>query len=714
MSGAGATLHRPPVAGAQRIGLGGLVCGLLLCMAAAAAQAAPPPVARPMTVEDLVMMERVSDPRVSPSGKEVVYSLRETDYAANKGRQSLWLASLDGKRPARSLTGDAGNGESPRWSPDGKWLYFLSTRSGSSQVWRLDMRSGEAGQVSDLPLDVGAFKLSADGARLAFALEVFTDCADLPCSRQKFDAQASPAGSGMLHTQLFVRHFDTWKRGSRSQLFTAVVGVDGKMGEAVRVSKGIDGDVPSKPFGGDEEWAFSPDGKSLVFSARVAGADESLSTNLDLFLVPADGSGEPRNLTAGNPATDTGPLFSPDGRKLYYRAMSRAMYESDRFRLMEMTLATGLTREIAPAWDRSPDAVTLSADGRTLFCIAQDLGQARLFAVSVADGRVAPLTGEGTVKAFSLGKGGIVYQQNAINSPDQLFRMGSKGGAAHVITDFNRERLAGVRFGGAEAFSFRGWNDETVHGHVVKPWNHEPGRKYPVAFIVHGGPQGSMGNLWHYRWNPAVFSGMGYAVVFIDFHGSTGYGQGFTDSIHGDWGGKPLEDLRRGWAFALKSFDYLDGDRACALGASYGGYMMNWIAGNWPGAFKCLVNHAGIFDNRSMAYATDEQFFVDWEHDGPYFQKPENHERQNPVNHVKDWSTPMLVTHGEKDYRVPPEQGIATFTALQRRGIPSQLLMFPDENHWVLKPRNSEQWYRSVSAWMGRWTGDARQESGDQ
>jgi dipeptidyl aminopeptidase/acylaminoacyl peptidase len=667
-----------------------------------------------MMAEDLVMMERVSDPRVSPAGDAVAYVLRETDYAANKGNHSLWLARLGGEQPERRLTGGDGNSESPRWSPDGQWLYFLSTRSGSSQLWRLHLRSGEARQLSHLPLDIGAFRLSDDGSRLAFSMEIFADCSDLSCSRRRLDERASQTGSGTLHTRLFVRHFDTWKTGSRSQLFTALLGADGEIGEPVLVSKGIDGDVPSKPFGGDEEWAFSPDGKSLVFGARVAGANEAVSTNLDLFLVAADGSGTPRNLTAGNPATDTGPWFSPDGRKLYYRSMSRAGYESDRFRLMERMLATGATREIAPGWDRSPDGIALSADGRTLFCTAQDMGQSPLFAVAVADGSVTRLTGKGTVKAISLGRTGIVYQHNAVNSPDQLFQIGLKGGIPRAVTAHNRDRLARIRFGDVEQFSFAGWNNETVYGHVVKPWNYEPGQSYPVAFIVHGGPQSSMGNLWHYRWNPAVFSGMGYAVVYIDFHGSTGYGQAFTDSIHGDWGGKPLEDLRKGWAFALASFNYLDGSRACALGASYGGYMMNWIAGNWPDAFRCLVNHAGIFDNRSMAYSTDEQYFMEWEHDGPYFEKPENHERHNPVGHVHKWTAPMLVTHGEKDFRVPPEQGIATFTALQRRGIPSQLLMYPDENHWVMKPRNSMQWHQAVAAWLQRWTGDGLQESGKE
>lgn len=680
-----------------------LLPALLLATLTTTAMSAPQD-KRAMTVNDLVMMERVSDPRVSPSGAVVAYTLRSTDYAANKGVKSLWLAELSGKNPPRKLTGGAGSSEMARWSPDGKWIYFLSTRSGSAQVWRLYGQGGEAQQVTDLPLDVGAFLLSPDGSRLAFSLEVFADCKTLVCSKKKLDALASRKNSGLLHERLFARHWDTWKNGTRSQLFIAGIGEDGRVsGEPLLLSAGIDGDVPSKPFGGDEEWAFAPDGKTIVFTARIAGQTEAWSTNLDLWQVPVDGSKKPENLTAANPALDTGPLFSPDGSKLYYRAMKRAGFEADRLAVMELDLASKKTREVAPHWDRSADTLAISADGKTLFVTADDLGQKPLFAMDAASGNLTRLTGKGNVSGFSLGKQGIVYAHNTLTAPDQLFRMDFSGNEVKALTEHNAALLAQLQFGEFEQFSFKGALDETVYGHVMKPWNHKAGKKVPLAFIVHGGPQGSMGNHWHYRWNPAVFSGMGYAVVFIDFHGSTGYGQAFTDSISGDWGGKPLEDLQKGLAHALKTYSWLDGSRAAALGASYGGYMMNWIAGNWPEAFKAIVNHDGIFDNRSMAYTTEELWFDEWEHGGTYYDQPQNYEKHNPVNHVKNWKTPMLVIHGEKDYRVPPEQGIAAFTALQRRGIPSQLLVFPDENHWVLKPQNSVQWHETVKAWLDRW-----------
>lgn len=275
--------------------------------------------------------------------------------------------------------------------------------------------------------------------------------------------------------------------------------------------------------------------------------------------------------------------------------------------------------------------------------------------------------------------------------------------AAQRLTDVNATRLRDVRFGKAEQFTFAGANGETVHGYVMQPWNAEPGRKYPIAFIVHGGPQASFANNWSYRWNPQIYAGAGYAAVFIDFHGSPGYGQAFTDSISQDWGGKPLQDLQLGLEAATKRFAWLDGNRACALGASYGGFMMNWIAGNWPEQFKCIVNHAGIFDSRSMYYTTEELWFAEWENGGPYFANPAKHEEFNPSNFVNQWRTPMLVIHGEKDFRVPYSQGLAAFTALQRRGIDSRLVMFPDENHWILKPANSLQWHDEVLGWLHKY-----------
>ena len=314
------------------------------------------------------------------------------------------------------------------------------------------------------------------------------------------------------------------------------------------------------------------------------------------------------------------------------------------------------------------------------------------------------MAGDGSVSAFDLVGETLVFTRNRMDSPDVLFAARADGSAVRRISENNVERLKDIAFGSFEQFRFPGWNGETVHGYVVKPANYEPGRKYPVAFLIHGGPQGSFGNGWSYRWNPQTYAGQGFAVVMIDFHGSVGYGQAFTDSISGHWGDRPLEDLQKGWAAALSKYDFLDGDRACALGASYGGYMVNWIAGNWSQPWKCLVSHDGIFDTRMMAYSTEELWFAEWENGGMAWEQAEAIERFNPVNHVDKWRVPMLVVHGALDYRIPDEQGIAVFTAAQRRGIESRLLHFPDENHWVLKPQNSVLWHDTVNDWLKRWT----------
>ncbi len=654
--------------------------------------------AQAITVHDLVMMDRVLDPRVSPDGKFVAYTLRTTDYAANKGVKQVWLLEIKTKS-ARALTSGKAGGSDARWAPDSKSVYFLS----GSQVWRQSVGAGKAQQVTKLPLDVIAYMPSPDGQRLALSMEVFPDCKTLACSKQRLDQLAKNKNSGQLYERLFVRHWDTWKNGTRAQLFTLALN---EKSAPVLISQGIDGDVPSKPFGDDSEWAFSPDGRQIVFTARVAGAEEAWSTNLDLWSAPADGSEAPVNLTQDNPAADTGPAFSPDGKSLAWRAMKRAGFEADRYGIWLQDLETGDAREVAPDWDRSAEGIIFSPDGQTIYTHADDLGQHRIFSVNVESGAVSALTAEGSASGLGLvGKNGdMVYAMNSLTAPDDLW-LRSANGKTTQLTRYNAKTLARLQLGEVEQFSFAGANGDTVYGHVMQPWNYADGEKYPVAMIVHGGPQGSMGNHWHYRWNPAIYSGMGYAVVFIDFHGSTGYGQAFTDSITRDWGGKPLEDLQKGWAHALSTYDFLDGSRAAALGASYGGYMMNWIAGNWPDAFKALVNHDGIFDNRSMSYTTEELWFDEWENGGTQYDNPEAYELHNPVNHVTKWKTPMLVIHGEKDYRVTPEQGIATFTALQRRGIPSQLLVFPDENHWVLKPQNSVQWHQTVEAWLKRWIG---------
>lgn len=668
-----------------------------------------PDAVRPFDADALVRLERVSDPRVSPNGRLVAYTLRTTDYEANRGVQAIWLHDLESGSTQR-LTGGNGSSFHARWASDGS-LYFLSTRSGSQQVWRLDLAAGgEAQAVTDLPLDVGTFVLSPAGDRIAVSVEVFPEFgADLAASRRRFDELAASKASGVVHEQLFIRHWDTWKNGSRAQLFGYALDPQGAAtGNTQWLSNGIDGDVPTKPFGGDEEITYTPDGRSVIFSARVAGRTEAWSTNVDLWRVPADGSARPENLTAGNLATDTGPVVSPDGRMLAWRSMQRPGFEADRLAIMVREIgrdgALGEAREVAPKWDRSAMSLAFSPDGRKLYTTADDLGQHRVFAVEVASGKVKALTGDGHAESFALARDSLIVAHHSLGGPAQLFKVRLSGSAPLQLTQHNATLLAKLAFGAYEQFSFKGWNDEKVYGYLVKPVGWQKGKKYPVALIIHGGPEGSMANDFHYRWNPQTYAGAGFAVLCIDFHGSTGYGQAFTDAIRGHWGDRPLEDLQKGYAAALEKYDFLDASRAVALGASYGGYMINWIAGNWAAPWKALVSHAGTFDNRSMGYSTEELWFDEWEHEGTPYDQPEHYERFNPVHHVSKWQVPMLVVQGGLDFRIPAEQGIATFTALQRRGVPSQLLYFPDENHWVLKPQNSVQWHATVLAWLKRWT----------
>jgi dipeptidyl aminopeptidase/acylaminoacyl peptidase len=660
------------------------------------------PAMRPFNVRDLVNLERVSEPALSPDGKMVVFSVRQTDYAANKGVTSLWVKNLlshDISAPKRLLA-DGMTGNSAVFAPDGNSVYFISSKSGSDQVWRQPIAGGAATQVTNYPLDINNFKLAPDGKSLALSMDVFSECNDLACTKKRLDYTAANKASGVIFDKLFIRHWDTWADGRRSQLFTAALGADGKATKPVLISRGIDGDVPSKPFGDASEYNWSPDGRSLAFDARIAGKTESWSTNFDVFLVPADGSARPRNLTAANMAWDAAPVFSGDGKTIYYRAMKRPGFEADRFALMAMDLASRTTREIDPSWDRSAEGITLSADGKTIYTTADDMGEHPLFAVNIATGAARKIAAGGTVSAFDLAGDTLVFARNTIKSPDQLFVARADGSTPRQITHNNEDKLKDVAFGDYEQFSFAGWNGDTVHGYVVKPWNYQQGKKYPVAFLIHGGPQGSWTNDFHYRWNPETYAGQGYAVVEIDFHGSTGYGQAFTDAISQHWGDRPLEDLQKGWAAALQKYSYLDGSNACALGASYGGYMVYWIAGNWSQPWKCLVDHDGVFDNRMMGYSTEELWFSEWENGGTPWANPEGYERFNPVNHVNNWKVPMLIVHSQNDLRIPVEQGIGAFTALQRKGIESKYLYFPNENHWILKPQNSVLWHDTVNAWL--------------
>ncbi|MBD8880527.1 S9 family peptidase [Rhodanobacter sp. 7MK24] len=669
-------------------------------------------------VRDLVMMQRVSDPQLSADGRYAAFGVRSTDYAANKGVNAL--AVLDLSHDGKPVTVVDKGASSPRWSVDGRSLYYIAPGGAVAQLWRLDFAAGNGGldlaghkapiQVSHGALDVQAYKLAPDGKSVLLSYAVFTDCGTLACTKQMQDKRAADKASGTIYKKLFVRHWDTWADGTRNQLYLGHFDAKGQLpAEPTLLSRGIDGDIPSKPFGDDGEFAFSPDGKTVYFDVRVAGNSEPWSTNFDIYKVPADGSAAPVNLTAANKAWDAYPVPSPDGKTLYYLAMKTPRFEADRFGIMALNLATGATHEIDPQWDRSPGGMGISADGKTLYVTADDNGQHPLFAVDAASGKVRQIVGDGEVDSYSLAGSRLLIARNDLKRPTDLYTVDADGKDLKQVTHYNAAMLANAHEGDFEFFTFKGWNDETVQGYVVKPVGYQPGKKYPVAFIIHGGPQGAMTNSWSYRWNPQTYAGQGFAVVTVNFHGSTGYGQKFTDAISGDWGGKPLQDLKLGWQAALGKYGFLDGNRACALGASYGGYMTYWIAGVWNQPWKCLVDHDGVFDARMMYYATEELWFEEHENGGPQFEVPDNYEKFNPIDHVKDWRVPMLVVHSGDDFRIPITQGLGAFTAMQRRGIPSEFLTFPDENHWVLKPHNSVLWHDTVNEWLKKWTAEPQQ-----
>ena len=651
----------------------------------------------PFSVHDMLAMERISEPCVSPDGRWVAFTLRKTDLEADKGRTDLWLVGADGKGQRR-LTTHPESDSSPRWLGDSRTVLFISSRSDSSQVWRIRIDGGEAQQVTEQPLDVSNLVVSGDGAYIGFTMEVYPGKTPAE-TKAALDEIKEQKTSGRIYDRVFIRHWDTWKDGRRSHLF--VIPIDG--GEAVDVMKDMDADTPSKPFGGPEEFAFAPDSKGIVFSARDAGRQEAWSTNFDLYHAPSDGSQPPMNITADNKAWDTNPVFSPDNKTMAYLAMERPGYESDRFRIVLMNRTTGKKHILTENWDRSPSSMCFSADGKTIFATAGNLGQKSLFAIDVKSGKVRLVVKDGRISSPSVANGRIVFAMSNLKWPNELYSVNPDGGDLRYITRINSDRVTAARTGDYEQFTFKGWSDETVYCYIVKPVDFDPDKKYPGAFLIHGGPQGSFGNSFHYRWNPQAYAGAGYACVMVDFHGSTGYGQAFCDSIRGDWGGKPLEDLKKGLAAALKRYPWMDGDRVGALGASFGGYMINWIAGNWPDRFRCLINHDGNLDGRMAYFDTEELWFPEWDHIGTPWDNPEHYEKHNPVNYVKNWKTPMLVIHGANDFRVVDTQGIATFNALQRRGIGSKLLYFPDENHWVMKPNNSILWHETVIAWLDQW-----------
>ena len=669
--------------------------------------------ARPMTAEDLATLKRMGSVAVSPDEKWAAFDVTETDPESYARSSALYLLALDKPEalPVRIVDKPEKSEHSPAFAEDGS-LYYLSDASGSEQLWHSDISAtgttGEPMRASDVEADIAGFKISPDGEKVALWGDIARDCPTFGCESDGNRAEPGP-GTGREYDELFIRHWSSWETpGNYSRIFTFSLKNGKIVGNGAALDANLVGDSPSKPFGGGEEITWVPGEDGLFFAMRTADRDEPTSTNLDLYGAKADGS-ETVNYTDSNEATDTLPAFSSDGEWLAWAAMERPGYEADRLVVKlrkkgsDEDEAFALTRD----WDRSVGSIVWAPGDKSLIVTAQDVLDHPAFEVDVETGKVTRLTGQGNVgTTIPLQDGSLIYTMNSIQLPTDLYRRAPDGSVTQ-LTNINGRELAEIDPVDIQRFEFAGANGDKVWGQIIKPA--DATGKLPMAFLVHGGPQSSFGNSWSTRWNPKVMAAQGYAAVTIDFHGSVGYGQEYTDSIHKDWGGKPLEDLKLGYAAALELDSQIDGERSCALGGSYGGYMMNWIAGNWPDRFDCLVNHAGIFDLRSFALSTEELWFDQWDHGGPWWKRADP-EKWNPINKIAAWKTPTLFIHGEQDFRIPYTQSIMPFTYAQERKIPSKLLIFPDENHWVLKGKNSVQWYRTVFDWMDKWTKDDGQQ----
>ena len=690
---------------------------------------------RPFTFEDMMALKRVAEPVPSPDGKWVLFSVTDVDLAANKKTPHIWIVPLAGGQE-RMLIADQ-DGDRPRWSPDGKRFAFISTKEGGSQIWlaNFDTAAGNVtgvNKLTSIATEASGELWSPDGKNLVFTSEVYPECTDEACNDQKLKQSAKTPVKAMIFNHLLYRHWNGYKESKRTHLL--IVPVSGGLSRDLTPG---DHDAPPFSLGGQDNYAFSPDGQEICYTSNHDEV-EATSTNNDLWIVPvhvgADASSaQPKNITADNKASDSSPLYSPDGKYIAYRAQQRPGYESDRFRMMLYDRKTGKKTNLTENWDRWVGTFTWAPDSARLYLAAEQGGESPIFTLALATANAGGVANASIPKVVDgvndnpavLANGTtIVFTRMSLQRPSELssvdyqptairFNRGTRiaGGSklpgsspeAHALTHVNDGVLSQVAMAALEPFWFAGANGDNVEGFVVKPPDFDPNKKYPVKFLIHGGPQGAWGDDWSYRWNPELFAANGYVVVMINFHGSTGYGQKFIDAINGNWGGTPFEDLMKGLDYAEQHYPFIDKDRECALGASYGGYMTNWILGH-SNRFKCIVTHDGMFNTTSAWGTTEELWFNEWEFKGTPYNNRELYDKWSPHLSATNFKTPTLVVHGQLDYRLDVSEGFQLFTTLQRLGVPSKMLYFPDEGHWVLKPQNSQLWYKTVNDWVDQWT----------
>src|SRR5262245_14543965 len=713
------------------------VISLLLASSMFAQRPSPAPQKRPFSFEDMMNLKRVSAPVPSPDGKWVVFDCVDVDLEANTKISHLWIVPAGGGE-SRRLNPTPNHEERPRFSPDGKRLIWTSKATDPTQIWMCDFDSeagklvGQPHQVTNISTGADGGIWSPDGKNIVFVSEVYPDCKDDACNKQRDEELKNSKVKAKVFTRLFYRHWNAFTEFKRSHLFVipleSVVAAAVSAAEPDKQALGTSasttardltpGDHAVPPFhiGGQDLYAISPDGQELAYTSNVDEVEAS-STNKEIFVVPMSGgkgqSGSDPKKISTSPGADTTPLYSPDGKYLAWRSQARAGFEADKWRLLVQDRQSGKIDDVTKKFDRSVGSFTWWDKGGSdrdagnirLFFSAEDHGESPLYGF-VNEGepiRIAELHADDLIFSNRT----LFFSRASITSPSEIWR-------AHgpdidnrfdpsQVTHMNDTLLSQIDMQPLESFTFKGGNDDEVQGFMVKPPGFDPNKKYPLKFLIHGGPQGAWGNSWTYRWNAELFAASGnYVVVMINFHGSTGYGQKFTDSISGDWGGKPFVDLMKGLDYAEKKYPFIDKNREAALGASYGGYMTNWILGH-TNRFKCIVSHDGIFNTESAYGTTEELWFPEWEFKGPPWKNREVYRKFSPHLFADKFKTPTLVVHGQNDYRLDVSEGFQLFTTLQRLGIPSKFLYFPDEGHWVLKPQNSRLWYKTVNDWVDQW-----------
>ncbi|MGD0037286.1 MAG: S9 family peptidase [Bacteroidota bacterium] len=647
---------------------------------------------RAITFDDLISFGRVSDPQISPDGKTVAFVVTWQSKEENKSTSNIYLISINGG-DVLQLTNAKGGNNSPRWMPDGKTIAFISTRDGESQIWTISVSGGEAKKVSHIATEASGLIVSPDGKWFAFSSNVYPDCLDEDCNAKRLEALEKSKVKAKIFTTLPYRVWNSWKDGKRSHLF--VLSSNG--GKAIDVTPG-DFDTPPIDLGGNWDYAFSPGSKEIAFT-KNPDTLIAVSTNNEIYIVPVTG-GTPKNIS-NNPANDSQPLYSPDGKYIAYRMMRRAGFEADRRELVLYERASGKLVNLTETFDYSVNNVVWSPDSKSIYFNADDKGNVSIIKVTVADKKIKTIFDKGFNTSLRLTPDGktLVFTEETIKKPTELFRMDIDGKDLKQITSVNAEKVSQLEMNSLENFWFDGAVGTRVQGFILKPPFFSIKNKYPLIFLVHGGPQGQWSDEFHYRWNTQMFASRGYVVVMINPRGSTGYGQKFTDEISKDWGGRVYEDLMNGLDYVLKTHSFIDGNRMAAAGASYGGYMMNWILGHTD-RFKCIVSHDGVFNPASAYGTTEELWFNEWEFGGTPYKNPELYKKWSPMEFAQNFKTPTLVIHGQQDYRLDVSEGFQLFTALQRQGVKSKMLYFPDEFHFVSKPQNAELWYKTVLDWI--------------